>query len=125
MTKNIKMIKAILVEIKEALHNLVEKNETYTIYLGNTGLSEEDIVEVLETLGKGDITIEFTETNQPVMWYETNFKGVWAGVYRNQRDEAILYTLEVTHYPEVAQSFNDDILEGMNDLQELITAADI
>ena len=52
-------VKVILQELRQALKNLRETGETYTVYIEKTGLSMEEQVEVLETLGRGDITITY------------------------------------------------------------------
>lgn len=109
MIENLVNVQVILMEVHNALKNLIATGETYTIYVGTTGLSEEEQVEVLETLGRGDITITFKETDQPVEWYETAFRGIWVGTYRNGRDEAVTYTIEVARYPEVAGAYPEDM----------------
>lgn len=53
------MVRAVLNELRLALKNLRETGETYSIYIEKTGLTEEEQVEVLETLGRGHITINF------------------------------------------------------------------
>lgn len=125
MIEDVRAVQAILAEIQQAMIALASEDKTHMIYLGSTGLTEEQQVEVLETLGKGDVTISFTETIQPVEWYETNFRGVWVGTYKNQRDEASLYTIEVTHYPNVAGSYNEDIIASAEELKEWVEAASI
>ena len=50
--------------------------------LRRQALAEEEQVEVLETLGRGHITITFNETDQPVEWYESQFSGIWVGTYK-------------------------------------------
>ncbi len=86
---------------------------------------EEEQVTVMETLGKGKLTISFTETDQPAEWYETSFSGVWVGNYYNQRDDVMVYSIEVCRYPLVAGAFDEDIEEGIADLQHWIEAADL
>lgn len=117
-------IKAILWELQTALKNLRETGETHTIYIEKTGLTMEE-VEVMETLGRGTITINFTETDQPVEWYETQFSGIWLGTFRNPRDEAIVYTIEVGRYPSLCGAFDEDIIEAEKELQTWIDAADV
>ena len=59
MIENYGNVRAVLNELRLALKNLRETGETYSIYIEKTGLSEEEQVEVLETLGRGHITINF------------------------------------------------------------------
>lgn len=76
MIENYNNVRAVLNELRLALKNLRETGETYSIYIEKTGLTEEEQVEVLETLGRGHITISFNETDQPVEWYESQFSGI-------------------------------------------------
>ena len=53
MIENYGNVRAVLNELRLALKNLRETGETYSIYIEKTGLTEEEQVEVLETLGRG------------------------------------------------------------------------
>ena len=61
-------VQAVFQELKNAMQHLRQTGETYTIYVENTGLTMEEQVEVLETLGRGDVTIYLKDTDQPVEW---------------------------------------------------------
>ncbi|WP_273420428.1 hydrogenase expression/formation C-terminal domain-containing protein [Veillonella caviae] len=123
MLENYNNVRAVLNELRQALKQLRETGETYSIYIEKTGLSDEEQVEVLETLGRGHITIAFNETDQPVEWYETQFSGIWVGIYKNGRDDSILHTVEVSRYPNVVGAFDEDIMMAEDDLTTWIDAA--
>ena len=123
MLENYNNVRAVLNELRQALKQLRETGETYSIYMEKTGLSDEEQVEVLETLGRGHITITFNETDQPVEWYETQFSGIWVGTYKNGRDDSILHTVEVSRYPDVVGAFDEDIMMAEDDLTTWIDAA--
>lgn len=123
MLENYNNVRAVLNELRQALKQLRETGETYTVYIEKTGLSDEEQVEVLETLGRGHITIVFNETDQPVEWYETQFSGIWVGIYKNGRDDSILHTVEVSRYPNVVGAFDEDIMMAEDDLTTWIEAA--
>ncbi|MDY5481454.1 MAG: hydrogenase expression/formation C-terminal domain-containing protein [Veillonella caviae] len=123
MLENYNNVRAVLNELRQALKQLRETGETYSIYIEKTGLSDEEQVEVLETLGRGHITIAFNETDQPVEWYETQFSGIWVGTYKNGRDDSILHTVEVSRYPDVVGAFDEDIMMAEDDLSTWIDAA--
>lgn len=123
MLENYNNVRAVLNELRQALKQLRETGETYSIYIEKTGLSDEEQVEVLETLGRGHITITFNETDQPVEWYETQFSGIWVGTYKNGRDDSILHTVEVSRYPDVVGAFDEDIMMAEDDLITWIDAA--
>lgn len=123
MLENYNNVRAVLNELRQALKQLRETGKTYSIYIEKTGLSDEEQVEVLETLGRGHITITFNETDQPVEWYETQFSGIWVGTYKNGRDDSILHTVEVSRYPDVVGAFDEDIMMAEDDLATWIDAA--
>lgn len=123
MLENYNNVRTVLNELRQALKQLRETGETYSIYIEKTGLSDEEQVEVLETLGRGHITIAFNETDQPVEWYETQFSGIWVGTYKNGRDDSILHTVEVSRYPDVVGAFDEDIMMAEDDLTTWIDAA--
>lgn len=123
MIENYNNVRAVLNELRQALKQLRESGATYSIYIEKTGLAEEEQVEVLETLGRGHITITFNETDQPVEWYESQFSGIWIGTYKNGRDDSILHTVEVARYPEVVGAFDEDIMTAEEDLTTWIDAA--
>lgn len=123
MLNNYNNVRAVLNELRQALKQLRETGETYSIYIEKTGLSDEEQVEVLETLGRGHITINFNETDQPVEWYESQFSGIWIGTYKNGRDDSILHTVEVARYPDVVGAFDEDIIMAEEDLGTWIDAA--
>ncbi|MCI7694089.1 hydrogenase expression/formation C-terminal domain-containing protein [Veillonella caviae] len=123
MLENYNNVRAVLNELRQALKQLRETGKTYSIYIEKTGLSDEEQVEVLETLGRGHITITFNETDQPVEWYETQFSGIWVGTYKNGRDDSILHTVEVSRYPDVVGAFDEDIMMAEDDLTTWIDAA--
>ena len=123
MIENYSNVRAVLNELRLALKTLRETGETYSIYIEKTGLTEEEQVEVLETLGRGHITINFNETDQPVEWYESQFSGIWIGTFKNGRDDSILHTVEVSKYPVVAGAYEEDMKLAEEDLQSWIDAA--
>ena len=123
MIENYNNVRAVLNELRQALKQLRETGATYSIYIEKTGLAEEEQVEVLETLGRGHITITFNETDQHVEWYESQFSGIWVGTYKNGRDDSILHTVEVARYPEVVGAFDEDMMTAEEDLTTWIDAA--
>lgn len=123
MLNNYNNVRVVLNELRQALKQLRETGETYSIYIEKTGLSDEEQVEVLETLGRGHITINFNETDQPVEWYESQFSGIWIGTYKNGRNDSILHTVEVARYPDVVGAFDEDIIMAEEDLGTWIDAA--
>lgn len=125
MVENFSNIQAVLNEFRVALREFRNTGKNYTVYVEKTGLSEAEQIELMETLGRGHVTIRFDETDQPVEWYESQFSGIWIGVYKNGRDDSILHTIEVGRFPEVIGAFPEDMEVSEEELQDWITAADI
>ena len=69
------------------------------------------------------LRLNFNETDQPVEWYESQFSGIWIGIYKNGRDDSILHTVEVSRYPEVVGAYDEDIITAEEDLTTWIDAA--
>lgn len=111
-------IASILTELNYALDNLLKNSESYSIFLGTTGLIETEQVALLQTLGEGDIHITMSNTDEPIEWYETLYPGIWVGTHHNHRGEAILRTIEVNFFPEIAKSQPYDIQCSIKRLQE-------
>lgn len=116
------LIASILSELAGALDELLKTGKTYTIFLHNTGLNEEQQVQLLQALGESTLTVELAGTDEPARWYETNYSGIWVGTFRNHRGEAMLRTIEVARYPELAGALNEDIASGRAELLNSITA---
>lgn len=125
MIENYNNVQAVLKELRHALQNLKDNGQNYSLYIEKTGLTDEEQVEVLETLGKGSIEIDFTETEQPVSWYETQFSGIWVGTFKNHRDQNMLHTVEVCRYPELAGAYEEDMETALEELDDWIAAANI
>lgn len=113
---------SVLSELQHALKALSEKDETYALFLGTTGLNEPEQVEVLNRLGEGDISIEMHNTDEPARWYETLYRGIWVGTFHNHRGEATLRTIEVTRFPEIPASQPEDIEDAIKQLDEVLGA---
>lgn len=111
-------IASVLTELQQALDNLLTNSESYTIFLGNTGLIELEQVALLESLGEGDIHISMTNTDEPIEWYETLYPGIWVGTHHNHRGESVLRTIEVNFFPEIAGSQSWDIQNSLKRLRE-------
>lgn len=111
---------AVLSELQEALDRLAQTGETYSVFLNTTGLQEVEQVDLLQELGEGDITIDFKNTDEPVSWYETLYRGIWIGAFRNHRGETTLRTIEVCRFPEIASAQPEDSSHSAQELADKI-----
>lgn len=102
-------IATILTELAGAIETFKADGTTYTIFLGTTGLTEIEQVELLKVLGEGELKINLVNTDEPTDWYETLYPGVWVGTFHNSRGEATLRTIEVARFPEIASAQDFDM----------------
>ncbi len=115
-------IAAVLSELHAALERCLTSGENYTIYLGKTGLLETEQVELLNKLGEGSIHLKMSNTDEPAEWYESLISGIWVGTFKNHRGEAILRTIEVARFPEIASAQNYDIEQSLSELADKLAA---
>ncbi|SNZ15739.1 hydrogenase expression/formation protein [Hydrogenobacter hydrogenophilus] len=109
---------AILNEILQALKDLYEKGEEHIIYINKLPLTEEDRIAILDTLGEGQVRIRLDSKTQPAEWRETGINGVWIGVFFDRDNKPILETIEITIFPRLASSQEEDIEESIKLLEE-------
>lgn len=109
-------IASILSEIVHALKTLQSEGTPYTIFLGTTGLTEIEQVELLKVLGEGELKISLVKSDEPADWYETLYSGIWVGTFHNSRGEATLRTIEVARFPEVASAQDFDLATSVEQL---------
>lgn len=109
----------LLNEIRHALKNFIDNNKTHTIDLFRIPLApgEKDII--LETLGKGEITIKLEALGTTEI-IETKFPGVWLITHYNQDDKIISHLIEITNMPSIALSVEEDINHSIKSLNEKI-----
>lgn len=74
-------VRAVLAELKGALKRSAPQVKVIPSYVEKTGLSEEEQVEVLQTLGKGTVTID-CETDQPDLARKPVSSKIWVGTLR-------------------------------------------
>ncbi len=115
-------IAAVLSELHAALERCLTSGENYTIYLGKTGLLETEQVELLKKLGEGSMHLKMSNTDEPAEWYESLISGIWVGTFKNHRGEAILRTIEVARFPEIASAQNYDIEQSLSELADKLAA---
>lgn len=110
----------LLNEIRHALMELKNEGKKRAINLSNFPLSNDEAKFIDEALGKGSVKIIY-EGTELTIWQETKISGVWWGEYRNSNGKIILRTIEITFYPELAMSQVEDIEDGINKLDELLS----
>lgn len=107
----------LLHEIRHALSNLLNNNEDTLIDLYNLPLSSRDKQNLLNTLGKGEITADLNALGHSLLW-ETAFPGVWVVEHYNTDDILLSHTIEITWIPSILKAQPVDVQAGLERLQE-------
>lgn len=111
-------VKAVLVEVKDALSRFSQTGESWTIFIDKMALTFEERQAIQDFLGKGTVTVKFNDQSEPVEWLESGIAGVWYGVFYNTNANPILETIEISAFPELAAAQNEDVSSGINLITE-------
>ena len=110
-------------ELKGYLNELAQSGKTTTLFLAQAGLTDQEQVDLLEYLAKGEIEISLPSSDEPVNWYETSVHGIWVGTFLDNRGGVMTRTIEVCYYPELAHSYTEDLPAGAKKLESIINVA--
>ena len=113
--------KPILVEIYKALKELHESGKTHTIYVSKYNLSKEDKELLNEVLRKGNLSVEDDSPSQKAHWEETVISGVWKGAIFDMSQTPVVETIEITTFPFLAASQQEDIKTSIENLKAVLT----
>ena len=107
----------LLHEIRHALRNLLENGETTTIDLRGLPMAPGEQEQLLGFLGKGEISVHLDALGRSEIT-ESSFAGVWLIVHYNSNKEVMGKFIEITRIPSLLTSQDDDIKEGLQQLDE-------
>ncbi len=116
-------VRAILHEIEAMLGRLVETGESNAIDIRSLPLLPGDYEALDDALGNGEVSAEFQGDTGPTVVAETGIPGVWWVSHFDQDDELAAEFIEVTRIPEILQSQEEDIRDGLDILRQRLTAA--
>ena len=93
----------LLGEIKNAIKDLLEKGETYTIYSNKLPTTLEDRYFLQEVLGKGELFMYEKVVHTKTVAFNTLIPGVWIEVVFSERNptEPILEMVQVNYSPPI------------------------
>lgn len=111
----------LLHEIQRALERLRVGGETRTINILNFPLSDLDSAFLDETLGRGNLTVNYDGTEH-TFWQESKVSGVWWGEYRNSNGKVTMRSIEIAYFPLLAKAQTEDIDDGIRHLADAIAA---
>ncbi|MEW6127232.1 MAG: hydrogenase expression/formation C-terminal domain-containing protein [Acidobacteriota bacterium] len=114
---------ALLNEIKHALIELRVNGATRTINILNFPLTNNDSQFLDETLGRGNLTIDYRGAEH-TFWQEAKIAGVWWGEYRNSNNKVTLRTIEIAEVPMLTKAQREDMEFGIAKLEALTAEYD-
>lgn len=112
--------------LEQIMHHLTEFQENgapSSLFLNQAGLTDQEQVDVLEYLGKGNIEVTMT-SDEPVTWYETSVEGIWVGSFSDISGGVFVRTLEFASFPQLARVYEEDYERAKNRLREIIELAE-
>jgi hydrogenase-1 operon protein HyaF len=109
-------VKPLLHEIRHALAKLLNDQEPSVIDLRSLPLAPGEEEKLLNTLGHGEVHASLNALG-PTEIVETGYPGVWVVLHYNTDREVIGKFIEICEIPELLRSQQDDIREGLEQLQ--------
>jgi len=110
-------LRPLLLQVEEALQNLVDNDESMTIDLGAMPFSAQDEADLRERLGQGEVNAEIMAFG-PTIVEETAYPGVWLVELKDAEDRRLTLHLEITRVPEILVAPIDDVRDGLTALRE-------
>jgi len=114
LTRN---VTPLLHEVKHALENLINNNQTAMIDLRSIPLAPGEEDTILSSLGCGEVQAELNALGLSEI-YETTYAGVWIVSHFNDDNELIGRFIEITTMPEILRSQDEDIINAYHRLNE-------
>ena len=109
----------LLPEINDQIPQVSGPGHTHVINLSLLPHTEEDLLFLNETLGRGAVTV-LSRGYGNCRITATATRNVWWVQFYNSQDTMILNTIEITHVPEVACASPEDIADSAERLDEIL-----
>ncbi|MGB5180185.1 MAG: hydrogenase expression/formation protein [Gammaproteobacteria bacterium] len=115
-------VQPLLHEIRHALVRLLDDDGHTVIDLRSLPLAPGEEEQLLDKLGQGEVTARLQALG-PTEIVETRYPGVWVVVHFNSDNEVIGKFIEVCDFPDLLRSQQQDIRQGLEQLQSNLLAA--
>lgn len=102
------MLEAVLTELGEHLQNLIDSNTTNIIDLNSLPLSEFDITQLEQKLGKGEVEVTLTTIGESHI-FETGYNGIWWLKHYTPEQILLSQFIEITTMPDIIKSQPEDM----------------
>jgi len=109
-------VQPLLHEIRHALAKLLDDGGHTVIDLRSLPLAAGEEEQLLDELGQGEVYARLHALG-PTEIVETRYPGVWVVVHFNNDNEVIGKTIEICDIPELLRSQQEDIRQGLGQLQ--------
>ncbi len=110
----------LLHEVKHALNNLIENNDTTVIDLRSIPLASGEEDNILNILGQGEVHAQLN-TLGPSQIIESQYSGVWIITHYNPDKEIISRFIEITTMPDILFSQKQDIPDSLEALTTTVS----
>jgi hydrogenase-1 operon protein HyaF len=115
-------VQPLLHEIRHALARLLDDGGHTVIDLRSLPLAPGEEELLLDELGQGEVYARLHALG-PTEVVETRYAGVWVVVHFNNDNEVIGKTIEICDIPELLRSQQEDIRQGLEQLQSQLLEA--
>ena len=109
-------VQPLLNEVRHALVKLLDDGRSTVIDLRSIPLAPGEEQKLLDELGEGEVYAQLKALGS-TNFIETHYPGVWIVEHFNNNEEVIGKFIEVCDIPELLRSQQDDIREGLEQLQ--------
>ena len=109
----------LLHEIRHALKRVAVGQAGTTIDLRSLPLATGEELKIEDILGTGEVRAELDALG-PTVVQETAYPGVWLVTHRNPEREIVARLIEVTRVPEILNSQQADIEQGIGRLEKTL-----
>jgi hydrogenase-1 operon protein HyaF len=104
-------------EIFHALRRLLEHGKATVIDLRAIPFGPGDEERLFTLLGRGEVQASLSALGTSHIW-ETAYPGVWIVDHANDADERVALQVEITRFPNILRSHEDDVRESMVRLEQ-------
>jgi hydrogenase-1 operon protein HyaF len=113
-------VQPLLYEIRHALQTLLDSGEGTVIDLRSLPLAPGELEKIETTLGNGEVNAVL-DAMGPSEIRETVYPGVWLVTHFNYDKQVMGKFIEITHVPSLLLSQDEDIADGLQQLDEQLT----
>jgi hydrogenase-1 operon protein HyaF len=109
-------LRPLLLQIGQAMRDLLECGSTTTIDLAAMPFSRQDEEDLRRHLGTGEVSATLNALG-PTLIQETALPGVWLTEHKDADGRRLTLHLEVTRIPSILVASEEDIADGLKLLQ--------